>query len=104
MDFGHFKIDEGVNPQTGIRTIYHFEGDQVVAEKVYDAEPYLKRAQEMRLRNEGKRWGDGKEVGVIPPWANAKIQAIADDAEREKAMKTFFRENPAFLAYPAFIK
>ena len=104
MDFGHFRIDEGVNPLTGVRTIYHFEGDQVVAQKVYDAEPFLKRAQEMRLRNEGKRWGEGKEVGVLPPWVNQKIQAIRDDKERERAMKAFFRENPAFLAYDAFIK
>lgn len=102
--FGNFKIDEGVNPNTGIRTIFHFEGDQVVAQKVYDAEPYIQRAREMRERNAGKRWGDGKEVGVIPPWANHKIQAVESDMEREKAMKDFFRANPAFLAYDAFIK
>jgi hypothetical protein len=29
---------------------------------------------------------------------------IRDDKEREKAMKAFFRANPAFLAYDAFIK
>jgi len=103
MEFGHFKIDEGVNPQTGVRTIYHFEGDQVVCEKVYDAEPYLRRAQEMRERNDGRRWGEGKEVGVIPPWESHILQ-IPDDAERERAMKAFFRANPAFCAYPAYLK
>lgn len=104
MDFGRFTIDEGVNPLTGVRTIFHFEGDQVVAQKVYDAEPFIRRAQEMRLRNEGKRWGEGKEVGVLPPWVAHKINVIEDSAERERAMKQFFRENPAFLAYDAFIK
>ena len=104
MSFGHFHIDEGVNPATGVRTIYRFEGDQVTTEKIYDAEPYLKRAQAMRERNAGKPWGEGKEVGVIPPWAFHKINEIHDDGEREKAMKQFFRNNPAFLAYDAFIK
>ena len=66
--FGHMTIDEGVDAKTGIRTVYRFEGDQVTTEKVYDAEPYIKRAQEMRERNAGKRWGEGKEVGVLPPW------------------------------------
>lgn len=104
MEFGHFQIDEGVNPDTGVRTIYRFEGDQVVVEKQYDAAHYLQRAAEMRARNDGKRWGEGREVGVIPPWAMRDIAPIKDDKEREKAMRTFFRENPAFLAYDAFIK
>ena len=104
MDFGRFEIDEGINPHTGARTVYRFEGDQVVVQKTYDAEPYLNRVAEMRARNDGKGWGEGKEVGVLPPWENQKIALIRDDAERERAMKTFFRANPAFLAYDAFIK
>lgn len=104
MSFGHFTVDEGVDSQTGIRTIYHFEGDQVVCQKVYDAEPYIQRAAEMRARNEGKRWGEGKEVGVLPPWVYPQIAAIEDDAEREKATKAFFRANPVFLAYDAYIQ
>lgn len=104
MSFGHFQIDEGVDKQTGVRTVYKFEGDQVVVQKQYDAQPYLERAAAMRARNDGKPWGEGREVGVIPPWAMRDIAPIKDDKEREKAMRTFFRENPAFLAYDAFIK
>lgn len=104
MSFGNFRIDEGVDPYTGVRTQIHFEGDQVVVQKTYDAEPYLQRVAEMRARNEGKKWGEGKEVGVIPPWVHQKINRIQDDAERERVMKEFFRENPAFLAYEAFVK
>ena len=104
MSFGNFRIDEGVDPYTGVRTQIHFEGDQVVVQKTYDAEPYLQRVAEMRARNDGKKWGEGKEVGVIPPWVHQKINLIQDDAERERVMKEFFRENPAFLAYEAFVK
>ena len=104
MDFGNFSVDEGVNPHTGIRTQIHFEGDQVVVQKTYDAGPYLQRVAEMRARNEGKRWGEGKEVGVLPPWVHHQINQIEDDTARERAVKAFFRENPAFLAYDAFLK
>jgi hypothetical protein len=104
MTFGNFRIDEGVDPHTGIRTQIHFEGDQVVVQKTYDAEPYLQRVAEMRARNEGKRWGEGKEVGVLPPWALTTISVIKDDAEREKATRNFFRANPDFCAYDAYIK
>ena len=104
MSFGNFRIDEGVDPYTGVRTQIHFEGDQVVVQKTYDAEPYLQRVAEMRARNEGKKWGEGKEVGVIPPWVHQKINLIQDDTDRERVMKEFFRENPAFLAYEAFVK
>lgn len=104
MDFGHATVDEGLDPVTGIRTIYRFEGDQVVCQRIYDAEPYLKRAQEMRERNAGKAWGEGKEVGVLPPWVASRIIPIEDDAERERLTKEFFRQNPAFLAYEAYIK
>lgn len=103
MSFGHFHVDEGVNPHTGVRTEYFFEGDQVVTRKTWDAEPYIQRAKEMRARNEGKKWGEGREVGVIPPWA-IHITHIPDRQERDREMKRFFRENPVFLAYDAFIK
>ncbi len=104
MDFGIATVDEGIDPVTGIRTIYRFEGDQVVCQRIYDAEPYLKRAQEMRERNASKRWGEGKEVGVLPPWAASRIIPIEDDGERERATKEFFRQNPAFLAYEPYLK
>lgn len=97
-------VDEGVDPATGIRTRIHFEGDQFFIEKVYDVTPYLQHVQAMRERNEGKGWGEGKEVGYIPPFAYHEINKIRDRRERERAIKGFFRANPAFCAYPAYLK
>ena len=57
-------------------------GHDSEGQKTYDAEPYLQRVAEMRARNEGKRWGDGKEVGVLPPWVHHEINMIRDDEER----------------------
>jgi len=102
MSFGHFHIDEGTDPHTGVRTQYFFEGDQVVTQKTWDAEPYLKHAQALRAAIESEGWGEGKAVGVIPPWANHILQ-IPDRQERDKATKQFFRDNRQFLAYDRFI-
>jgi hypothetical protein len=93
------SIDEGYDPQTGVRTIVHFEDGQIVHQKIFDAEPYLKAAAEARAANAGKSWGDGKKIGTLPPLALARIQQIPDRKEREAAIISFFRENPAFLHF-----
>lgn len=89
---------------SGVQAIIHFQGDELIIEHRQDMERILAHVQEMRERNEGKRWGEGKEVGHIPDLFYGKIKAIKDRAEREKAVYSFFRENPAFCAYPAFLK
>ena len=98
------SVDEGVDPATGIRTILHFEGDSLIVQKQWDATPYLEHVRAMRDRNEGKGWGEGKEVGYIPPAFHAQIVTIQDRKERAKAVKQFFRDNPAFCAYDAYLK
>lgn len=97
-------VDEGVDPATGIRTTFKFEGDQLIIQKTQDMEPILRHVQQMRERNEGKNWGEGREVGYIPPLYYDKILLIRDRKERAAAIKTFFRQNPAFCAYDAYLK
>lgn len=97
-------VDEGFDPATGIRTIVKFEGSEIIIQRQWDPKPYLLHVQEMRERNEGKNWGEGKEVGYIPPAFRGKISIIKDRKDREKAIKQFFRDNPAFCAFPKFLK
>lgn len=92
-------IDEGYNAQTGVYTRVHFEDGQIIHQKTFDAEPYLRAAAEARARNQGARWGDGKTIGTLPPLVLAEIQKIKDPTEKEKAIMTFFRVNPAFLHF-----
>ncbi len=94
-----FTIDEGYNAQTGVYTRVHFEDGVIVHQKTFDAEPYLKAAKAAREANVGARWGDGKTIGTLPPLVLAEIQKIEEPAEREKAIMTFFRVNPAFLHF-----
>lgn len=93
------SIDEGYDPNTGVRTIVHFEDGQIIHQKVFDADPYLRAAAEARARNAGSNWGDGKSIGTLPPLALAHIQAIPDRDDREKAIMAFFRKNPAYLHF-----
>ncbi len=97
-------IDEGVNPHTGVRTLLHFEGDSLITQKTFDAEPHLERARQMREAQDGQRWGEGKLVGHIPPAFYAQICTIKDGAERRAAVQKFFRENPAFVGYSPYLK
>lgn len=98
-----FKIDEGTSA-TGVRTVLHFEGRTMVIEKQQDMEPILAHVQAMRERNEGKNWGEGKEVGHIPELFYIPISLERDKVLRKKRVKAFFRQYPAFCAYPAYLK
>ena len=96
-------IDEGV--VNGIRTQMHFENSgDIVVQKTFDAEPILEYAAQARRDADGKRWGEGRLVGHIPALYLAPILAIRDKKEREKAVKLFFQQNPAFVMFDRFLK
>ena len=96
-------IDEGV--VNGIRTKMHFEHDGgIVVQKTFDAEPHLTYAADARRDTAGMNWGEGRMVGHIPDLYLAPILAIKGKAEREKAVKLFFQQNPAFVMFDKFLK
>lgn len=97
-------INEGKSEQTGITTRTHFADGEIVIEKAFDAEPYVEYAKQAREATEGKRWGEGKIVGTIPPAFYAQILLIRDPQERKKAVKRFFQENPAFVMFDKYLK
>jgi hypothetical protein len=91
-------LDEGVS-RGGVRTQLHFEGESLIVQKTYDATPHLQYAQQAREATDGQRWGEGKLIGHIPPAEYARFLMIRDNAERQKAIKTWLRENPAFCMF-----
>lgn len=94
-------IDLGVS-KGGTATKIHLEGDQVITQQTFDAEPHLKYAEDARIQTAGKNWGEGRLVGHIPPAFYAKIILIKDRQERDKAIRAFLRENPAFVMFDRF--
>lgn len=91
-------IDEGTAPN-GVRTRLHFEGDSLITQHTYDATPHLEYARQAREATAGQRWGEGKLVGHIPAAEYARFLAIRDNADRQKAILTWLRENPAFRMF-----
>lgn len=96
-------VDEGVSAQ-GVRTQFHFEGDSLIVQRTYDAEPHLRYAEAARQATEGQRWGEGKLVGHIPPAEYARFLQIKDNQERKKAIKRWLQENPAFCMFPKYLQ
>ena len=98
-------INEGFNPNTGVNTQTHFDGNEaIVIQKTFDAQPHLEYARQARQATEGQRWGEGKFVGHIPPAFHAEILQIRDPQERKRRVQQFFRENPAFVMYEPYLK
>lgn len=99
---GHV-IDEGWSA-SGVHTQIEFRGETVVFHRSQDMEAVLNHVQRMRERNEGKGWGEGREVGHIPDLFYAKIMQIQDFAERKRAVREFFQAHPAFCAYDPYLR
>ncbi|MBT2322525.1 hypothetical protein J7E62_09225 [Variovorax paradoxus] len=96
-------VDEGVNEQ-GVRTQLHFEGDSLITQRTWDAEPHLQYAQQAREATEGQGWGNGRLVAHIPPIEYARFLAIADNAQRMAAIKGWLRENSKFVMFDKYLK
>jgi hypothetical protein len=96
-------VDEGVD-HLGIRTQMHFEGDEIIVQKTYDAEPHLRYAEQARQQTAGMNWGEGRIVGHIPPVPLAKIMQLRTKEERQKAMRAFLFENNKFVMFDKFLK
>lgn len=96
-------IDEGVGP-TGVRTQIHLQGDEIILQKTFDAEPLLKEAEHARQSTAGKGWGEGRIVGTIDPVSYGRISQIKDRQERDKAILEYFRERPALVKFDGYYK
>ena len=91
---------EGVHE--GVTTTLHFQGDEFITQKTWDAQPHLEYARAARQATEGKRWGEGKLIGHIPPAMYAKIITARDRQHRKQLITEFFRDNPAFRMYDGY--
>jgi hypothetical protein len=97
------RVDEGVN-EHGIRTILHFEGDTLIVQRTYDANPHLDFARAMREAQEGQSWGNAmRHVGRIPMAEYAKFLAMDPD-DRDRAAKQWLREHDQYVTFPKYLK
>lgn len=89
----------------GITTTMKQEGEFLLKQQSFDAEPILESVRQLREAQEGKRWGEGRLVGQIPmAYYQKHIVGIKDSKERTAAVKKFFADHPQFVAYDRYIK
>jgi hypothetical protein len=97
------SVHEGTAPD-GTETILHFEGNDLIVQKRYDAEPHLQYCEQARQATAGQRWGDGKLVGHIPAAQYGKFLLITDPRERMKAIRLWLQENSKFVMFDKYLK
>ncbi len=95
-------VDEGI--ENGIRTQLHFEGDDLIIQKTFDASAHLKHAENARLATQGQNWGEGRFVVHIPEIYLPAILAIKDRGERDKAIRLFAEQNQGFIMFDKYLK
>jgi len=99
-----FHIIESAN-EYGIARDVRVEGDNVITKQTYDAAPLLKFAADARIANEGKRWGDGHFVGIIPMAELTRINDTYKSAEERKhQILAWLRDNPKLVTFEKFLK
>lgn len=99
----NLSLDEGYSPN-GVRTILHFEGDELITQRQQDMESALQHVREMRERNAARKPGEWKEIGHIPQLYLEQLDQIPDPDDRKKAKLKWLREHPAFLAAPEYVR
>ena len=99
-----FHIIESAN-EYGIARDVRIEDAHVITKQTYDAEPLLKFAADARIANEGKRWGDGQFVGVIPIAELTRINETFKSAEERKhQILAWIRDHPKLVTFDKFLK
>ena len=97
------SLDEGTDAY-GIRTHLHFEGDEMITQKTYDAEPLLREAAAVRQQTDGQRRGEMRRVATVPMAVYQKFILIKDNKDRQKAIRDWLRENSQFVMYDRYLK
>lgn len=96
-------VDEGTDDY-GVTTKLHFEGDQMIVQKSFDAAPILEQCRADRIATAGERWGEMRKVGTIDPVTYAKLLTIKDNKERTKFIRNYFRQNTGFVSFERYLK
>lgn len=87
----------------GVATRLHFQDDELIVQKTYDAEPHLDYAKAARDATEGQRWGNGKLVGHLPPAIFGKLLKLPKE-ERTPFIQKWLKENPKFVMFDRYLK
>ncbi len=93
----NFSVNHGFDAYGNHRTAI-VEDNQIIHKTTYDAEPFLRKAHEARIANQGKRWGEGigTKVGELPMAEYAQFLKLPAE-ERQKFVLNWLRARPLMM-------
>ena len=90
----------------GVTTTLHFQGDQLVVQREYDAKPWIEAAKAARAATAGERWGDGRTVGHLPPAEYGRFLLETrgwSQEEKRKWIRAFFQQKPDLVTFEKYL-
>lgn len=97
-------VDDVTN---GVTTTLHFQGESLVVQKTWDAEPWLKAAAAERAATAGERWGDGRKVCTLPPAEYGRFLSETNgktQKEKQQWIRAWAQQNPLLVSFERYIK
>lgn len=91
----------------GVMTTLHFQGDQLVVQRQWDATPWLEQAKAERAATDGQRWGEGRKVFSLPPAEYGRfLIETRGQSQKEKQvwLRMWAQQNPALVSFEKYLK
>lgn len=91
----------------GVTTTLHFQGQDLIVQRQWDAEPFLKAAAEERARTQGERWGEMRKVFTLPPAEHGRFLVETrgqSSKEKQQWLRKWAAENPALVGFDRYLK
>lgn len=91
----------------GVTTKLHFQGDELIVQREWDATPFLEAAKAERAATDGQRWGEGRKVFTLPPaeYGRYLIETRGLGRQEKQAwLKRWAKEHPALVGFEKYLK
>lgn len=91
----------------GVTTTLHFQGEELVVQREWDATPWLEAAKAERSATEGQRWGEMRKVFSLPPaeYGRYLIETRQMTSQEKKAwLRQWAQQHPALVGFEKYLK
>lgn len=91
----------------GVKTTLHFQGEELVVQREWDATPWLEAAKAERAATEGQRWGEMRKVFSLPPaeYGRYIVETRGRSSQEKKQwLRTWAQEHPLLVGFEKYIK
>ena len=91
----------------GVTTTLHFQGEELVVQREWDATPWLEQAKAERAATEGQRWGEMRKVFSLPPaeYGRYLIETRQMTSQEKKAwLRNWAQQHPALVGFEKYLK